>query len=73
MVSIKDILYSDSISILDGKHLIANRQQLSSLTQIQNKNIAQFTADDNLCAHLRLLLFINFGFMIYSIFYILLT
>ena len=40
-------LNSDSISIEDGKQLIANRQQLSSLTEIQGKNIEQFTANNN--------------------------
>ncbi|AJA49389.1 hypothetical protein CPAST_c33230 [Clostridium pasteurianum DSM 525 = ATCC 6013] len=38
---------SDSISIDTGKQLIANRQQLSSLTEVQGKNIQQFTANNN--------------------------
>ncbi|MBX4271966.1 hypothetical protein K2181_22235 [Clostridium estertheticum] len=47
-VILNNNLNSDSISIENGKHFIANRQQLSSLTQIQGKDIEQFTPNDNI-------------------------
>ncbi|MFL0198244.1 hypothetical protein ACJDU8_22165 [Clostridium sp. WILCCON 0269] len=37
----------DSISIDTGKQLIVNREQLSSITEIQGKNVEQFTANNN--------------------------